>query len=217
MNCITLNMCGLGEDHKVNWILRLKNRHKILFFGIQQTQMSNAEEINVAGCWGSNEFEHDGVNAVGRSGGLLSIWDKKLFSVFDIIKTRYFIIVSGNWSGISSPVNFDNIYGPHQVSDKAKLWDDLLTIKDNKARAWVFLGNFNAVRRPDERMYSQFCSITTAGFNNFIAEAGLIDLKMGGYKFTYSCTRELKLSKLDRFLCCLNKLHFPLLICDRFR
>lgn len=86
MNCITLNMCGLGEDHKVNWILRLKNRHKILFFGIQQTQMSNAEEINVAGCWGSNEFEHDGVNAVGRSGGLLSIWVRSSFRFLTLSK-----------------------------------------------------------------------------------------------------------------------------------
>lgn len=50
MNCITLDVRGLGEDHKVNWIQTLKYRYKISFFGIQETQMSIAEVIDVARC-----------------------------------------------------------------------------------------------------------------------------------------------------------------------
>lgn len=69
MNCITLNVRGVGEDHKVNWIQRLKYIYKISVFGIQETQISNAEVIDVARCWGSNAFKHAGVNAVGRSRG----------------------------------------------------------------------------------------------------------------------------------------------------
>lgn len=53
------------------------------------------------------------------------------------------------------------------------------------------------------------CSARSAlGFNRFIHEGGLNDLRMGGHRFTYFCHDDLKLSKLDRFLVCSDFLQF---------
>lgn len=60
------------------------------------------------------------------------------------------------------------------------------------------------VRWPSERVNSQFCIYSAMCFNNFIHEAGLTDLSMGGRRFTYMRDDDLKLSKLDRFLVCSN-------------
>lgn len=66
------------------------------------------------------------------------------------------------------------------------------------------MGDFNVVRRPEERFNSSFCRRTSRDFNEFIREVGLIDPKMGGFQFTCYREEDLKLSKLDRFLYCLD-------------
>lgn len=67
---------------------------------------------------------------------------------------------------------------------------------------WVFMGDFNAVRRRDERINSNFFCITALDFNKFIKYGGLHELKMGGFKFTYYQNAGAKLIKLDMILVC---------------
>lgn len=59
---------------------------------------------------------------------------------------------------------------------------------------------FNAMKRVDKILNSQFCSTTTLDFNRFISNIGLHDLRMGGRKFSCMCDDGLKLSKLNIFL-----------------
>lgn len=44
---LSINVRGLGKIHKVNWIRRLHSHHRISFFAIQETQILDAEHINV--------------------------------------------------------------------------------------------------------------------------------------------------------------------------
>ncbi|KAI3497002.1 hypothetical protein L1887_39382 [Cichorium endivia] len=106
------------------------------------------------------------------SGGLLSIWDSNLFTKTDSIKSRFFLACIGRVRG------FD---------------DDFV---------FIFFGDFNCVRRANERMNSIFCPYSAAAFNKFIGEASLLEHNMGGRKFTHAWENGAKLSKLDRFLVC---------------
>ena len=99
-------------------------------------------------------------------------------------------------------VIFVNVYGPHSVHEKNDLWLELIQIKNNIDGIWLFCGDFNTVRRRDERSNSVFCPNSAASFNLFISQAGLHDYNMGGSKFTYMSRVGAKLSKLDRFLVC---------------
>ena len=63
-----------------------------------------------------------------------------------------------------------------------------------------FFGDFNVVREASERFGSSFCSTSTQYFNEFIEDAGLIDVPMVGKRFTRVDAIGAKLSKLDRFL-----------------
>ena len=73
MNCLSLNIRGIGVEEKVRWARKLKLLHKATFIGIQETQMNDYTDINVNGCWDSSDYDFEGVNATGRSGGLLSM------------------------------------------------------------------------------------------------------------------------------------------------
>lgn len=109
------------------------------------------------------------------------MWDPKSFLKSNVVSSRYFLAISGKWMGIPGNTTLVNVYAPQSITDKRKLWEELLHIK-NFDGIWVFFGDFNAVRRSDERFNSAFCKYTAADFNQFIANAGLKELKMDGLK-----------------------------------
>lgn len=75
MNFLSLNINGIGGEHKVAWIRRLKRKHRLSFIAIQETQLLDAETIDARACWGSTDFGVSRTSSYGRSGGLLSLWD----------------------------------------------------------------------------------------------------------------------------------------------
>ena len=109
---------GVGEDVKVNWVRRLKIHHKATFVGLQETQISNFSNINAKGCWDSNEYDFDGIDSNGRSGGLISIWDTRCFQKLDVIKNRHFLIVIGKCKNTDENLNIVNVYGPQSPCEK---------------------------------------------------------------------------------------------------
>lgn len=179
MNCLSLNIRGMADQANVSWVRRLKMKYKINFVGIQETWISDYRRINTAGCWDSHEFDSAGVNSTGRSGGLICIWNKSLFTKTEIISSRSFLIVIGNWRGIDGYMNFVNVYGPQSVPDKREVWEELLSIIRSKPGKWVIFGDFNVVRRQEERLNSQFCPASASSFNDFILAADLRDFNMG--------------------------------------
>ncbi|GJZ15227.1 RNA-directed DNA polymerase, eukaryota [Tanacetum coccineum] len=64
----------------------------------------------------------------------------------------------------------------------------------------IIMGDFNEVRRKEERWGSTFNAHGARVFNNFISNAGLVDLQLEGFSFTWSHPSASKMSKLDRFL-----------------
>jgi len=47
------------------------------------------------------------------------------------------------------------------------------------------MGDFNAVRKADERFGSRFDNTLAEEFNDFIQTNDLIDVPLGGYQFTW--------------------------------
>ncbi|XP_023758613.1 uncharacterized protein LOC111907053 [Lactuca sativa] len=213
MNCLCLNVRGCGVSHKIDWILRIKNSQKVDFVGIQETWVADPNDIDFTGAWGNSNFEVAFVNPVGRSGGIVSMWDPMIFVRSHIFSSRNYLAIYGNWNGIPGTTTLMNVYGPQSVCDKRKLWEDLLKLKRSINGIWIFFGDFNAVRYDFERFNSRFCRATARDFNKFIVDAGLQEFNLGGKKFTYLCDDGLKLNKLDRYLVCSNFIaHQPLTI-----
>lgn len=50
MNVLSINIRGLSEARKVEWINDLKIRNKIDFIGVQETHISEIASNDVAGC-----------------------------------------------------------------------------------------------------------------------------------------------------------------------
>ncbi|XP_071728521.1 uncharacterized protein [Rutidosis leptorrhynchoides] len=65
---------------------------------------------------------------------------------------------------------------------------------------WILCGDFIEVRKSSERKNCIFMEHRARMFNEFIDKAQLIEIPLGGMKFTRICDEGIKYSKLDRFL-----------------
>ncbi|KAJ0716266.1 putative RNA-directed DNA polymerase [Helianthus annuus] len=99
-------------------------------------------------------------------------------------------------------VNIVNVYAPQGTAAKVQLWSKISDSITSSEGKWVLVGDFNAVRAPEERKNSKFKRVCAENFNSFIFDNGLLEYPVHGRKFT--CVRDngKKLSKLDRFLVC---------------
>ncbi|XP_024990649.1 uncharacterized protein LOC112524939 [Cynara cardunculus var. scolymus] len=137
----------------------------------------------------------------GRSGSILLSWDDSVFFKESEIKGDHFCGVVGLWQNVNKKVGMINVYNPQAQVQKTKVWEDLSSVIQSALDViWVILGDFNAVRFPEERMGSNFDSKEASDFNNFISSSGLLDINFCGRRFTRFSKDGSKMSKLDRFL-----------------
>ncbi|XP_071729226.1 uncharacterized protein [Rutidosis leptorrhynchoides] len=123
-----------------------------------------------------------------------------MFVVEQAVEGDYCIAVKGKLFRKDSDVVIVNVYGPHRDDKKKKMWDSLDALLSLKYVAWVLCGDFNEVRRVEERQNCAFIERRASLFNEFIDRNGLIKVPLVGKKFTRISDDGLKFSKLDRFL-----------------
>lgn len=85
--------------------------------GLQETQLCDSNNIDVDDFCDHNEFRHVGVQATRRSGGLLSIWDDKIYNITEVIRSRHFLITIGRWLGCKGRLTYQIIMG-HKLRQK---------------------------------------------------------------------------------------------------
>ncbi|GJT62359.1 RNA-directed DNA polymerase, eukaryota [Tanacetum coccineum] len=102
-------------------------------------------------------------------------------------------------------LTFDHAVSPSvgnsgDVSKKRDLWDYLCTMINRWEGETVVMGDFNEVCTEQERFGTYFNIHGANVFNKFISLAGLVDIPLGGYSYTWAHKSSSKMSKLDRFL-----------------
>lgn len=202
MNFLSLNLNGIGGDPKANWVRNLKMENDISFLAIQETKISCVSNFLVKKCWGNSGFEFDCVGADGLSGGILCIWDPGLFNCQQVVKDPNFLLIRGGVNGAGIILNIVNVYAPQDINRKKILWSRLEAMKGLYEGVWIILGDFNAVRFPEERKNSRFNSLCARNFNDFIFASNLHEYAMKGRRFTYVSKNGGKCSKIDRVLVC---------------
>ncbi|PWA50906.1 RNA-directed DNA polymerase, eukaryota, Reverse transcriptase zinc-binding domain protein [Artemisia annua] len=182
-------------------------RDSIVQEGLQNESMSsNVSPGLVSNCWGGLGFEYETVDAIGNSGGLISIWDPKFLSKDVVVKNDNFLLVSGILPDGNIRINMLNVYAPQNNVEKRNLWAKILRVIQSGRGWWVVFGDFNAVREPGERKNSIFDPVCSRDFNDFVEEAGLREYSLKGMQYTYMVNRRdvCKLSRIDRIFVCDN-------------
>nr|GEY89976.1 RNA-directed DNA polymerase, eukaryota, reverse transcriptase zinc-binding domain protein [Tanacetum cinerariifolium] len=191
---------GLGQKTKKDWVKELCINNKVNFLSLQETKIEEMQLFNIKACWGNFNFDHTYSPSVGASGGILCVWDPKIFSKNNHTISDYFIMVRGVWIPSGKKMLIISIYAPQELSEKRMLWDYMEAVINNWNGDVVIMGDLIEVRYQVERYGSVFNNQGAEAFNSFIDNAGLEETPLGGCSFTWCHKSATKMSKLDRFL-----------------
>lgn len=200
MKILSWNIRGLGKKEKRRKLKKMLRDREVDFLFLQETKLKSTNNFFIGSIWGHSDFGYMEVDSVESSGGLLCIWNSKLFNLVDACCSRNFILLLGILtSGFSC--NLVNVYGPCVATDRRKLWDTISTLKASFPEPWCLGGDLNEIRCIEER---QGCSARDRGMrdlNNFIETMEFMDLQLLGRSYTWSNSQlDEKWSRLDRFL-----------------
>ncbi|KAL8461664.1 hypothetical protein ACS0TY_032954 [Phlomoides rotata] len=107
MKVLSYNIRGLGS--------RVKKRESI-------------DDIVGKTVWGGDKVEWAYREAVGRAGGIISLWDSDKFVCSSSWNMEGAVIVNGFWKEDGARCCMVNVYAPCQVTAKTELWDRILSI-----------------------------------------------------------------------------------------
>nr|XP_043616057.1 uncharacterized protein LOC122587973 [Erigeron canadensis] len=202
MNILSINIRGVRGVGKGNWIKDVRESNGVDFLAMQETQSVGVSESCVRSYWGRSKMEWEVVDPVGRSGGIISVWDPGVFCKIDCVKDRNFMLIKGRIKGCEEMVYVMNVYAPQKVREKRDLWSRIAEIKERNDGLWFLIADFNAVRVQEERYGSALNYACTQSFNLLIAESDLHEYHMAGGKYTFLVNgdRGAKQSKIDRLL-----------------
>ncbi|XP_058747086.1 uncharacterized protein LOC131620082 [Vicia villosa] len=151
--------------------------------------------------WRCPDLGYSFANSLGRSRGLLTLWNKDNVEVLNSIKGEGFLGVKVRWK--NNLYFVVNIYSSCDLGKKKTLWNDLLvTMERFKDGEWVMGGDFNAIKNVRERkgravMYNNREAVL---FADFINKSSLVDIPCKGKKFSWFSGDGKSRSRIDRFL-----------------
>ncbi|CAJ2642584.1 unnamed protein product [Trifolium pratense] len=175
----------------------------------EQKEETKLEVITDSICysiWGSQDCDWVYLPSVGRSGGILSIWSKSNNSLIFSFKGEGFVGVCLEWGVLKTICFVVNVYSKCDIVSKRRLWNNLLNCKRGLGDGrWCVVGDFNAIRRMEERigvntMVGGTMPTKVIEFQHFIDELELVDLPLFGRRFTWYHANGRAMSRIDRFL-----------------
>nr|GEV56720.1 RNA-directed DNA polymerase, eukaryota [Tanacetum cinerariifolium] len=155
------------------------NDLKKLIEGIRakhETHSLSIDPFKVKSLWGNFQFDFAICPSVGRSGGLLSVWDTNSFSNINVFAFDHFLIVEGNWLHSHLHCFMVNVYAPQDDRNKKIIWNSILEFKEEHSGHYIIFGDFNVVRFASERIGTMFNSSSANAFNQFIINGSPIIL-----------------------------------------
>ncbi|GJV37784.1 RNA-directed DNA polymerase, eukaryota, reverse transcriptase zinc-binding domain protein [Tanacetum coccineum] len=162
--------------------------------------MGNLNRFTVQSLWYNSSFDFVCKNSLGKSGGILAVWDTTYFTLTDTMNGEGFLALLGTWRNLEAPCLLVLVYAPQDHHEKQILWNNLSQLIANYNNFSILLGDFNEVRFQSDCMGTVFDSRSASKFNNFIHYSGLSDLPLGGKWFTRMNNLGSNHNKIDRFL-----------------
>jgi hypothetical protein len=142
---MSLNLRGWGDLAKRRRLSSILNKGAFDMCLLQETKRALFTDTMIHNLWGHKDVRWVAKESNGLSGGILSIWNKDLFSF------KYsFSGVCVEWK--AGLLYIVNIYSSCSMSGKRQLWSDLIAFKQNNDLGeWCLGGDFNSILNAGER------------------------------------------------------------------
>ena len=85
--------------------------------------MERIDLFSVKALWGNLSFDYAFSPSLGYSGGILCIWDPRLFFKDNITVSDSFLAITGTWVPSSTKLLIISVYAPQDLNQRKTLWD----------------------------------------------------------------------------------------------
>ncbi|XP_026433561.1 uncharacterized protein LOC113331002 [Papaver somniferum] len=163
--------------------------------------MMNCNQLDIKKICGFTNVGWTFQQVVGSKGGMLILWDKDFVEINGSLAREYTLSVSCTYKSDNFKWMLTNVYGPYNPVERKDFWVEL----DNTCRLWdlpwCIGGDFNTVKKCDEKKNCYRITRSMTQFNKFIEEHELIDLPLKGARYIWSNGQSNPvMCRLDRFL-----------------
>ncbi|XP_050908406.1 uncharacterized protein LOC127122036 [Lathyrus oleraceus] len=195
------NIRGCGCNAKLHSLRKVVGDSKADVCFIQETKIHAIDNFPVDSVWSDSLADWSSKWAVGRSGGILTLWKKKSFILVSSFVGEGFLGIHVLWSGFN--LFLVNVYSSCFIEKKKAFWGRLVEFKAKFPDGlWCVGGDFNTVRVKVERkgISNNFNLKEAEDFEDFIRSMDLVDVPLINKKFTWFNLDGSACSRLDRFL-----------------
>ena len=201
MKILSWNVRGLGRREKRSVIKDLLCHEKPDIVILQETKRELIDKRLISSIWGVRYKEWSFLPSVGRSGGIIIIWDVRIVKGVETILGEYSVSVCFNCVKGGSKWWLSGVYGPNNPKERCVFWEELAGLYGLCGDKWCIGGDFNVVRFLSEKFKGSRVTRSMRDFDALIREMKLIDPALSNTEFTWSNMREnLACSRIDRFL-----------------
>ena len=143
---------------------------------LQETKKEILEDKVVGSLWKARNKSWVALPSVGRSGGIIMIWDARGVPVRDSLVGRFLVSIEveeedGSWW-------FTGVYGPNDYRERKEFWEELYGLHTICGPNWCLGGDFNVVRYCHEKFPPSRRTRSVRLFDEFIRELELRDFVM---------------------------------------
>ncbi|GJX52923.1 RNA-directed DNA polymerase, eukaryota [Tanacetum coccineum] len=129
---------------------------------MQETKSGSVDDYWINDWWGGKDYGYAQLPAIRNSGGIILVWDLRVFICKEAVGNERFVAVKGSWKGKYEEVFLVCLYGPHVIRQKSILWERLTGLMNRWNDAWCIFVDLNVVRGNDDRLNSQMNSVFEA-------------------------------------------------------
>ena len=139
----------------------------------------------------------------GRSSGMILGAHLLTFDIGEIEEGEFFIRFKLRHKEDDFKFNLISVYGPAQLDQKPNFLSEMVRVCSKEALPIIIGGDFNIIRRPDEKNNDNYNDRWPFMFNAVIDALNLREIDLSGRKYTWAnnLTNQ-TFEKLDRVLAC---------------
>jgi exonuclease III len=168
---------------------------------IQETKLASMDGFVAASILPSGLTSFESLDAIGSSGGILTAWDHRQFSLTSVRRDSFSLCTSLQSSLSDLTLVITNVYAPADHSLTPAFLAELESLGPLFPVPWLVIGDFNLVRDPSDKNNDNFNLALASSFNDSIRTLALFELPLLDRRYTWSNKRDSPvLARLDRAL-----------------
>ena len=166
MNIFAWNSCGLGMSHKKNSIRNRLINNNIGICFLLETKKNNCCDSFIRNLWNIATVKWAFLESIGKSGGIIAMWDSSVFEVSSVEFGGQWINLCGTYIPSSFNCMIIGVYVASSVKERADMWEEITTLKFAFELPLVVLGDFNETLHAHERSSGHLNSSGSTSFRD---------------------------------------------------